>query len=122
MTDPLSLRGSIAGPGGPRDRNAVVVDATEAVLLDDITVCAVEPHRAGVPQPACVALTLAGRINHRPERAELLFLFDLDGAAAIVTELVGLAMRMGAGEFSGLIRSRLARLAAEDAIGGGLDG
>ncbi len=120
--DPRPLKGSIAGPGGPRDRNGVVVDATHAVLLDDLTVCLVEPHRDGrqVGQP-CLAMTLAGRVNHLDETAEVLFLFDADGAAAIVTELLALGARLPdamSAEFDAAIDRRLLALAEDDALGG----
>ena len=121
-TDPRTLKGSIAGPGGPRDRNAVVVDATHAVLLDDLTVCLVEPHRDGrqTGRP-CLAMTLAGRVNHLDETAEVLFLFDADGAAAIVTELLALGARLPGPlglEFDEAVDRRLLALAEDDALGG----
>ena len=115
-TDPRTLGGSIAGPGGPRDRNSVVLETDRAVLFDDMTVCQIEPSTP-VTDPM-IAMVLSGRINHTTDRAEVLFMFDLDGAAAIVTELLALAMRMGAAELTALINGRLASLAADDAIGG----
>lgn len=111
-TDPRSLKGSIAGPGGPKDRNGVVLDATRAVLLDRVDVCAVE-----TTQGDAIACLLAGRINRSRDRAEVLFLFDLDGAAAIVTELLGLAARMDAPELRDLILTRIDQLADADALG-----
>lgn len=120
-TDPRTVHGSIAGPGGPRDRNSVVLETDRAVLFDDMTVCEVETGRGralGVPPTHMIAMVLAGRINKSPDRADVLFLFDLDGAAAIVTELLALAMRMDDAELTALINSRLNGLAADDAIGG----
>jgi len=121
-TDPRTLKGSIAGPGGPRDRDAVVVDPTHAVLLDDIAVCLVEPqrdnHRVGRP---CLAMTLRGRVNHLTEHAEVLFLFDADGAAAVVTELLALGARLPgpmALEFDAAVDRRLLALAEDDALAG----
>ena len=121
--DPRILGGSIAGPGEPRDRHGVVVDADRAVLLDNVEVCMVEPRRGAVPQPVCLAMVLGGRINHAPDWADVLFLFDVDGAAAIVTELLALAARMDNAELQALVTDRLDRLAADDALGGGeIDG
>ena len=115
-TDPRTLGGSIAGPGGPRDRNSVVVGMSRAVLFDNMTVCQIEASTP-VTDPM-IAMVLSGRINQTVDRAEVLFLFDLDGAAAIVTELLALAMRMDDVELAALINSRLNRLSADDAIGG----
>ena len=110
-TDPRDVHGSIAGPGGPRERNSVVVDTSRAVLLDDMTVCQVGADKA-------IAMVLAGRINRTTERAEVLFLFDLDGAAAIVTELLALAVRIDDAQLTALFNSRLQRLADDGALGG----
>jgi hypothetical protein len=115
-TDPRSLKGAIVGPGGPLDRFGVVIDAGNAVLLDDVMVAMVEPHRDGHgPQPACIALLLSGRINHSVDRAEVLFMFDVDGAAAIVTELIALGARMDADELAERIQARRDRIAADEA-------
>lgn len=92
VTDPTDLGSTYAGPGGPHDRDAVVVDATNAVLLDAVDVLVVgDPSR---PRPI-IALQLAGWINKRPDRAQVMFLFDEDGAAAIISELLALAGRVG---------------------------
>lgn len=117
-TDPRSLKGAIAGPGGPHDRHSVVLDTTHAVLLDHVEVCKVEPSRDGVRQEPVVAMLLSGRVNRSPDRAEVLFLFDIDGAAGIVTELLALAGRMDAVELAATIRDRLDRLDAEDVLRG----
>ena len=115
-TDPRTLGGSIAGPGGPRDRNAFVIDATHGVLLDGLEVVVVEPQRGGVKQPVCLAMLLSGRVNHTTDRADVLFMFDIDGAAAIVTELVALGARMNGDELASTIQARLAALAGDGAL------
>jgi hypothetical protein len=105
-SDPRVLRsGGIAGPGGPHDRGAVVVDTTNAVLLDHCDVALVDG--AGI-----VAMSLAGRINRSADRAKVLFLFDTDGAAAIITELLGLMGRAGAEGFLADLDARMAALAS----------
>lgn len=114
MTDPRDLRGSIAGPGGPHDRHGVALDTTRAVLLDGVEVCAVEP--AGGSPAGMIALLLSGRVNQTRGRADVLYLFDVDGAAAIVTELLALAHRMDARGLAGVIRQRLAQLDAEGGL------
>ena len=99
----------------------MVLETDRAVLFDDMTVCEVETGRGralGVPPTHMIAMVLAGRINKSPDRADVLFLFDLDGAAAIVTELLALAMRMDETETTRLIATRLERLIQDDALGG----
>lgn len=111
-TDPVEVPGTIAGPGldDPYSRDSVVVDSSNAVLLDSTTAAVAHITRAGEPGDA-IALTLGGRINQRTDRAEVLFLFDLDGAAAIVAELVGLAYRAGRfPELDRLIDERMTRM------------
>lgn len=65
-------------------RNAVLMDNVEVVLVEDM-----------IPDRKMVGLWLAGRINRSSDRAEVLYLFDVDGAAAIVAELMGLVRRAG---------------------------
>lgn len=92
--NPRRAGGDIAGPGGPYDQDGVVVDTTNAVLLDFSTVTLVESQRAdgGGREPA-VALMLEGRVNKKTTRTKVLYMLNGDGAAAIVTELLGLAKR-----------------------------
>lgn len=96
-TDPRIPGGGIAGPGGPHDRNAVVIDATDAVLMDNVHVALIEPYKDGerIATKPWWVLHLGGRINKTQERAEIAYLFDVDGAAGIVTELIALASRQG---------------------------
>lgn len=106
--DPRKLGGDLAGPGGPNERNSVIVDTRNAVLLDGVDVALVELRRAGQPvgELPDLALKLSGRINKTSDRAEVLYLFGEDGAAAIVSELVGLAVRIGPA-FTERLRGRL---------------
>jgi hypothetical protein len=96
-TDPRLPRGDIAGPGGPHDHGQVVVDTTNAVLLDYNEVVLVDQIRNGQSQGEALGLLLAGRINKTQDHARILFLMDEDGASAIVANLVGLATRAGFG-------------------------
>lgn len=107
--DPRRAGGQIAGPGGPHDRHAVVIDAEDAVLLDYVEVAAVEPETDGRRSLPVVAVTLGGRINKTEERSTVLYLTNEDGAAGIVAQLVGLATRMDpfSPEFSRRLRERL---------------
>lgn len=90
--DPRRPGGDIAGPGGPHDRDGVVVETTNAVLLDYSTVSTVEVHRGDEAETA-FALMMEGRINKTTDRSRILYLLNADGAAALVTELLGLAKR-----------------------------
>lgn len=79
--------------GSPHGRGDAVIDARRAVLLDDISVVVV-----GTADPTgasrALALELGGRINKSSERSDVLYLFDEDGAAAIISELLGMAGRI----------------------------
>lgn len=108
-TDPRKLGGSISGPGGPYDEDAVVLDTRNAVLLEAAEVALLGPVRKGVLDPKPIsALVLRGRINKTDERVQALYLMNEDGAAGIVTELLGLASRAGwGGEFLDRVRKRM---------------
>lgn len=97
-TDPRRAGGSIAGPGGPHDRNAVIIDATDAVLLSSVNVAIIEPYKDGkrISEDPWWVLNLGGRINKTQEQSSIAYLFDVDGAASIITELLALASRQGA--------------------------
>jgi hypothetical protein len=111
--DPRKSGGDIAGPGGPHDRNSVVLDTTNAVLLDSSDVCLVEaPGRNG----PFLAMLLEGRINKTTDRARNLYLMNEDGAAALVTELMALAHRIGP-EFGARFTARLEHLLDNGAFG-----
>lgn len=86
----------MSGPGGSRDQAAVILDAADAVLLDRMDVCTIDMVRAGALGGQAVFMQLEGRINKRQDRARVGYIFDPDGAAAIITELLALADRFGA--------------------------
>jgi hypothetical protein len=111
--DPRKTGGDIAGPGGPHDRNAVIIDTTNAVLLDHSDVCLMETTN-GNP---VMAMLLEGRINKTTDRARNLYLFNEDGAAALVTELLALAHRIGP-EFGQRFTTRLEHLLATNSFTG----
>lgn len=109
--DPRGSHGDIVGPGGPYDEDAVVVDMTNAVLLDYSTVSLVGLVRAGGENETGVVLMLEGRVNKtRDRRTRVLYVMNGDGAAAIVTELLGIAKRAergGDGQLAAELRQRL---------------
>jgi hypothetical protein len=111
--DPRKSGGDIAGPGGPHDRNAVILDTTDAVLLDSSNVCLMETTGGSV----VLAMLLEGRINKTPERARNLYLLNEDGAAALVSELIALAHRIGP-EFGERLMARITHLIDTDAFTG----
>jgi hypothetical protein len=112
--DPRKSGGDIAGPGGPHDRNSVIIDTTEAVLLDHSTVTLMGS--PGDPKPY-LAMLLEGRINKTTDRARNLYLLNEDGAAALVSELIALAHRIGP-EFGARFTARLRHLIDTDAFTG----
>ena len=111
--DPRKTGGNIAGPGGPHDHNAVIVDTTDAVLLDSSDVCLVETGGGEV----VLSMLLEGRINKTTDRARNLYLMNEDGAAALVTELIALAHRIGP-EFGERFTARLQHLLDTNAFTG----
>lgn len=111
--NPRKSGGDIAGPGGPHDRNSVIIDTTNAVILDATSVSLMETHR-GNP---VLAMLLEGRIAKTTDRARNLYLMDEDGAAALVTELIALAHRIGP-EFGARFTARLEHLIATESFTG----
>ena len=111
--DPRKTGGDIAGPGGPHDRDSVIVDTTNAVLLDASTVVEVESASHG----PVLGMLLEGRINQTTDRARNLYLMNEDGAAALVTELIALGHRMGP-EFGTRFTHRLQHLLDTDSFTG----
>lgn len=104
LNDPRRLGGDIAGPSGSRDHGAVVLDTTDAVLLEHTTVCTVDAVRQGAFAEQVIFATLAGRINKKSDHVQVGFLFGPDGAAAIITELLALGDRFGAELLSDMTR------------------
>lgn len=111
--DPRKTGGDIAGPGGPHDRSSVIVDTTNAVILDATTVTEVETLTG---RPA-LAVLLEGRIARTSDRARNLYLMEEDGAAALITEVLALAHRMGPA-FGRRFTARLQHLLDTDAFTG----
>jgi hypothetical protein len=107
-TDPRKAPGSITG-GAPHERGTATIDATNAVLLDHIHTAMVEPSIKGNPQTPVVAMSLAGRINRTEDRADIVYLFDAEAAAALCADLIGLMHRSGNQEFPALLEDALRR-------------
>lgn len=83
--------GKITG-GSAFGRGDALIDTSGAVLLGGVHVAVVGAGRStGVE--TVIALELSGRVNHSPELVDHLYLMDADGAAAIISDLVGLAER-----------------------------
>lgn len=103
--DPALTGGTMAGPGGPHDRNEVVYDARNAVIVEEIQTSVAHSTSGGKPQPDSVALVVKGRRNRPPDHApsaeapresiEHLHLMSWDGAADLVVDIQSLAARDG---------------------------
>jgi hypothetical protein len=109
-SDTSALGGDIYGPGGPYDRGQVIIDTRYAVLLEETVVSMVDNPSDG---RRVASMLLHGRVNRATERTRVLYLFDADGAAAIVTELIGLAARAGgdyAAEFKLAVEHRMGEM------------
>lgn len=84
----------IVGPGDNRHgRNDHVVDARGAVLLDNIYTCMIGLD--GDTAHPGVALDLAGRVNKSSARSSVLYLFDVEAAAKLAADLIGVCARAG---------------------------
>lgn len=109
-TDPRRAGGDIAGPGGPHDRNAVVIDAERAVLLQHVdvaqTVFGRRQDDGSMSAEWGLVLMLSGRINKTAEASRVVYATDMDGAAGIISEIIGLVERSGP-EFTQRLASRL---------------
>lgn len=90
--DPRGLGGNIAGPGGPHDRNSVVMDTSNSVILDEVDAAIM--HNGSDGQDF-ITLLLQGRVNRSADRTRILYIMDEDGAAALSTELDALMRRAG---------------------------
>lgn len=91
-TDPRNLKGAIVGDGGPHETGGVLLDTRNAILLNDVTVSTVDPEGGGRGKEY-FAMLLAGRINQTQDDAQVLFVMNTDGAAAVVTQLLALLVR-----------------------------
>lgn len=100
-TDPRRAGGAVVAVDS--GESGALLDTRRAVIVDEAEVCEVNVPSDG---RRMIALFLAGRINHTADRAAILHLLNGDGAAALVTQLVGLAARMGP-EFEAEFRSAL---------------
>jgi hypothetical protein len=84
----------------PYAHGGAIIDARSAVLLDTTDVVLVDTKQ---DEPVTMLLALGGRINYSSDRIEHAYLFGPDGAAALVSELIGIATRAAS---SGLDHSR----------------
>lgn len=64
------------------------VDVSNAVLLDDV-----ETIVGLLPGGPALAITLAGRVNHRADRAQVTYLVNGDGAAGLIANIAGSGAR-----------------------------
>lgn len=79
------------GPGG------IVIDARRATIVEQTMVCLVESDQSpGDTYVPIMGLAIGGHVNQSEDRADLLMFATVDGAAAIVAEIVGLGSRVEA--------------------------
>lgn len=111
-TDPRAAGGDLTsvGPG----KNQTIFNTERAVLLASVDVALVETYTEGESAGPALAMMLQGRINKTLDQARILYLLNEDGAAAIVSELVALASRIGP-EFRNRLLDRLQLLNREGA-------
>jgi hypothetical protein len=80
--------------GSPFGQGDSLIDARRAVLLQEVHVVLVDSTSSEGTVPA-LAMELAGRINKTQQRSTVLYVMNEDGAAAIISQLLGLAQRIG---------------------------
>lgn len=110
QNDPRKLGGGIVGGDDPYEEGGAVIDTRSAVLLENTQVAQIDNPSDG---RTFVALELEGRINQSSDRARVLYLLNGDGAAALCSELIGLAGRSRepwAREFVELFKKRMEEL------------
>lgn len=111
--DPRKAGGNIAGPGGWHDHDAVIIDITDAVLMDQVTVSLMDDPDS---PKATLAVLLSGRIHKTADTSRVLYLMSEDGAALMITEIMALASRIGP-EFTERLMSRMYSLVERGAVG-----
>lgn len=77
--------------GDPYAVGGAVLDTRRAVLMGSVDVSLVDTgHKDDVP---IAFLVLEGRVNYSTDQVQHVYLLDADGAAAVASELTGLAAR-----------------------------
>lgn len=89
-TPPTAVGGSLVSVHG--GEGGVLLDTRNAIILDASTVSSVDNPSDG---RSVMAMFLEGRVNRSRDRAAILYLLGPDGAAALISQLAGLAARMG---------------------------
>lgn len=105
VDDPAQSGGKAIGVGGPQDRNAVVYDTRNMIVVEEIEAGVAHTTHRGQPSEDRVALIVRGRRNRPPDDAisaeapresvEHLHMLSWDGAADLVVDLQALASRDG---------------------------
>jgi hypothetical protein len=78
--------------GSAFGRSDALIDTTDAILLDETHV-AVLGSMSMTGVETVIALELEGRVNRTTDRHDVLYLLNADGAAGIISELLGVAGR-----------------------------
>lgn len=115
------LRGQIMGQfmayenGDPN----VLLDVNRAIHLEGMDVCRVDAFSGvtdktnrtpnGPERHELISMVLEGRINKSPQRSKAMYIYDVDGAAALISELLALGSRMGP-EFNKVLHERVEAL------------
>lgn len=95
FADPAAAATQIAGDGPSRARDAVVIDATNMLLMESVDVSLVGGFKDGQHIDMRLFMQMGGRVNKTQRRTTVGVSFGADGAAAIISELLALADRAG---------------------------
>lgn len=95
FTDPSTIGGAIAGPGGPHSIGEHVLDMSSSMIMESFEVSVVDKYARGKPAGLDIFMIIGGRVNKTTRRAKVGVLLGPDGVAAIVSELLAIAQRAG---------------------------
>lgn len=89
-TEDQSPNSIIDAAGDPHAKGGVLLDLRSGVLMDEVEVALADTKANATP---VVVMRLQGRVNYSAKRVDHVYIFDADGAAAIISELAGLMQR-----------------------------
>lgn len=94
--------------GHSREQNSTVVRVDNALLMDRVDTVIIDTAYNGDPAGRRMFLQLGGRVNKTQDRATVGAMFDTDGAASIIMELLALADRAGGPMLQDLVEQMVA--------------
>ncbi|MFC1418796.1 hypothetical protein [Streptacidiphilus cavernicola] len=112
MDDQQTPGSAFAGPGGDLGAS---VDTSHAVAMTTVSAAVIGSTADSTP---VFGVELAGQHRATGQRNAQLYLMSLDGCAAVVAEITGIAARMGSA-WTDALAERVSQLVADGAYGAG---